>query len=427
MRTKKYALALCMGTWLLANIAVAGEPLSLAEAMRKTLDNHPVLQVFAYREEALAGRRETSALRPGFEIGTEVENFAGSGTTTGFDEAELTVSLSSVIELGSKRQARLASIDAQSGLLQTRRQVQALDVLGAMATQYIAVLALQERLVLAQDTEALAEETVATVKARVDAGAAPDAELLRVQAARSQARLTASQIARELDVAKVALASFWGERRAHFPPVQGDLFAFGAATDFAPLYQRATESPGIQIYASEERLREAAIQLAKSRNKSDLRWSLGMRRLQGPGDSALVASVQLPLFAGRRNRGEVAVALAERNEVAIRREQALNELYARLFEGFLTRAQSIEATRTLQEETVPALSQALATTQAAYESGRYSYLDLIAAQQALLDAKATLIDTAAAALQAGVVIEQLTGLPLDGEQDGQPTRKEHVQ
>ena len=123
----------------------------------------------------------------------------------------------------------------------------------------------------------------------------------------------------------------------------------------------------------------------------------------------------------------MAASLAERNEVAVRREQALNELYARLFEGFRTRSQSIEATETLEQETIPALAQALTTTRAAYESGRYSYLDLIAAQQALLDAKTVLIDTAAAALQAGVVIEQLTGLPLDGGEDGQPTRKEHVQ
>ena len=427
MRTKNYALALCIGTWLLASLAVAEEPISLAEATQKTLETHPALQVFTYREKALMGRRQTSALRPGFEVGTELENFAGSGTTNGFDEAELTVSLSSVIELGSKRQARLASIDAQAGFLETKRQVQALDILGAMTTQYLAVLALQERLALAQESESLAAEMIATVRVRVDAGAAPDAELLRVRAVHSRARLTASQIARELDVAKVALASYWGERRSQLSPVEGDLFAFGPATDFAPLYQRAIESPGIQIYASEERLRDAAIQLTKSRSKSDLRWSFGMRRLEGPGDTALVASVQLPLFAGRRNRGEVAAVMAERSEVAIRREQALNELYARLFDGYRTRAQSIEATRTLQEETIPALSQALATTRNAYESGRYSYLDLIAAQQALLDAKATLIDTAAAALQAGVVIEQLTGLPLDGGKEGQQLRKEHVQ
>ena len=335
--------------------------------------------------------------------------------------------MSSVIELGSKRQARLASIDARSGLLEMERQVQALDILGAMTTQFITVMALQERLVLAQESEALAKETTATVKSRVDAGAAPDAELLRARANGSQARLTVSQIKRELEVAKVALASFWGERQAGISAAKGDLFNFGSSIEFETLYQRSVDSPGIQIYASQERLQDSAVKLAKSQSKSDLRWSFGVRRLEGPSDTALVASIEMPLFSGRRNRGDVAAALAERNQVPIMREQALNEIYARLFDGYRTRAQSIEASRTLQEETIPSLEQALSTTRRAYETGRYGYLDLIAAQQALVDAKASLIDTAETALQAGVIIEQLTGLSLANSDAAQQQRKEHVQ
>jgi outer membrane protein, heavy metal efflux system len=426
-KKRKYALALCVGTWLMANHAFAEKSLSLGEATRKTLVNHAALQVFIYREEALMGRRQTSALRPGFELGAELENFAGTGTTNGIDEAEFTVSLSSVIELGSKRQARLASIDARSGLLEMERQVQALDILGAMTTQFIAVLALQERYVLAEESEALAKETTATVKSRVDAGAAPDAELLRALAMGSQARLVVSQIERELEVAKVALASFWGERRASISATKGDLFNFGSSIEFETLYQRAVDSPGIQIYASQARLQDSSVHLAKSQSKSDLRWSFGVRRLEGPSDSALVASIEMPLFSSRRNRGDVAAAMAERNEVPIRREQALNELYARLFDGYRTRAQSIEASRTLRDETIPALEQALSTTRRAYDSGRYGYLDLIAAQQALVDAKASLIDTASAALQAGVIIEQLTGLSLANSEAAQQLSKEHAQ
>lgn len=409
-KKRKYVLALCTSTWLLANAVFAEESLSIGEATRKTLSNHAALQVFSYREAALAGRRQSSALRPALVFGSELENFAGSGTTNGFDETEVTVTLSSVIELGSKRQARIASIDARAGLLELERQTQALDVLGAMTTQFIAVMALQERLGLARESEALAKETAAAVKIRVDAGAAPDAEWLRAQAVHSQARVTVTRIARELEVSKVALASFWGERNTTVSPVGGDLFNFGSSIPFQTLFQRSVDSPGIQIYASQERLQETAVNLAKTKRKADLSWSLGVRRLEGPGDTALVASIEMPLFSGRRNRGNVSAAMAARNEVPIRREQALNELYARLFDGYRTRAQSIEASRTMQVETIPALEQALSTTQRAYESGRYGYLDLIAAQQALVDAKANLIDTAAAALQAGVIIEQLTGL-----------------
>lgn len=425
MRCKKCVLALSVGTWLLANTASAA-PLSLEEAARKTLEKHPTLKVFEYREQSLVRQREVSALRPGFELGTELENIFGTGTTSGLDQAELTVSLSSVIELGTKRQARIASIDAQTALVRAQRQFQSLDVLGAMTRQFIDVLAFQEHLKLTRDSEALAEATITTIRTRVDAGAAPDAELLRVQAVLSQARLRTAQISRELEVSSVTLATYWGERRSPSSAVQGDLYAFGPAIEFETLYQHAVESPVVHIFATEERMLDAALALSESQNKADLRWSFGVRRLQGPGDTALVATVQLPLFTGPRNRGAVAASLAELNEVAVRREQALNELYARLFDGYRTRAQSIDAAHTLRDETIPALSSALAATRSAYESGRYSYLDLIAAQQALLDAKATLIDVAATALKAGVVLEQLTGLPLNGGEPGQQSNQEHA-
>ena len=46
-KKREYALALCVGTWLLANSAFAEESLSLGEATRKTLVNHAALQVFS--------------------------------------------------------------------------------------------------------------------------------------------------------------------------------------------------------------------------------------------------------------------------------------------------------------------------------------------------------------------------------------------
>ena len=74
----------------------------------------------------------------------------------------------------------------------------------------------------------------------------------------------------------------------------------------------------IQVYASERRMRDAEIQLAKSQSESDIRWQVGARRFEETGDTALVVGVSMPLFAGRRNRGEVQAAAAARDEAALR-------------------------------------------------------------------------------------------------------------
>jgi len=127
---------------------------------------------------------------------------------------------------------------------------------------------------------------------------------------------------------------------------------------------------------------------------------------------ALVAGFSIPLFTAERNRGAERSAVAAREEVGVRREAALINLHSQLFNAFQNRQQAITTINTLQTNTIPLLDQALSETRAAYESGRYSYLEWVAARQELLNARATLIDAAAAALSYGAEIEQLTAEPL---------------
>ena len=82
--------------------------LTLTEATQRALANSPELEVFQKRYQIIEGMRQTAKLRPAFELGIDVENVAGSGDFSGVDSAELTLSLSSVIELGDKRDSRVA-------------------------------------------------------------------------------------------------------------------------------------------------------------------------------------------------------------------------------------------------------------------------------------------------------------------------------
>ena len=149
--------------------------------------------------------------------------------------------------------------------------------------------------------------------------------------------------------------------------------------------------------------------------------------MEGLNDNALVGSLELPLNTRRRNRSEIAAVRAERAEVGVRREQALNHLYARLYDAYATRAQSIRAANTLANDAIPDLNKALEETQSAFEAGLYSYLELIAAQRALIDARQTHIVTAANALQAAVIIEQLTGISLQPGTDAGHVLQETLQ
>ena len=403
-------LALTMSVLPAAHAQESALPLS--DALSSTLAQNPRLQVFDLRLAGLDGRRLTADQNPALAAGLEVENALGSGDLQGFDGAEYTLALSSVLELGGKRQARVGLIDTRYGLVEAERRAETLDLLGQVTQRFVTTLALQEKLSLAAEAVALAERTHEIVAGRAERGAAPRSEVLRARAALRQSRIGQARLEAELESRKMALASLWSETTPDFQTLEGDLFQFSAADSFEALYQRVSDSPAIEVFASEERLRNAEMQLARSQSEGDIRWQLGIRRFEETGDTALTAGVSMPLFSGRRNRGEVQAALAARNEIQYRREDTLLRLRAQLFDAWQRRQQAVAAVQQIREGVVPDLTEALELTRDAYERGRYTYVEWISAQQELLSARQALVDAAATALLNQALLEQLTAQPL---------------
>ena len=110
--------------------------LTLKKAVAQTLEQNPRLHQYSFIKNGYSAQRQTQSLRPAIEIGLEVENFAGSGDTRGFDSAETTLALSSVIEMGDKRQARMSLMDERLSGVQWLQQATTLDVLGKLTQIY---------------------------------------------------------------------------------------------------------------------------------------------------------------------------------------------------------------------------------------------------------------------------------------------------
>lgn len=395
--------------------------ITLNTALKRAIEQNPSLKVFDFRNTALSGQMEIAALKPAYELGLEAENFSGSDELSGFDGAEITVSLSSVLEMGDKRAARRGIVSGSRSVLDAQRQVESLELLGEVTRRYLDVLALQEQVSLAKEANDLADETLKIVKKRAKAGATPDAEIKRAQAAAAQAHLTLLSTQQQLDFLKVSLAALWGESSPNFSSVVGDLYHFGTDVEFNTLFAKMEKNPAVQIFAAEERLRDAEVRVAKTQSKADISWSIGVRRFQANDDSALVAGFSMPLFSSRRSSGAVSTALAQRNEISVQKEVALLSMHTQLFRAFHNRRQAILAAKELQSTIIPALSDALKETQAAYQRGRYGYLEYVTARQELLNARRTLIESALSALTYGAEIEQLTAEPLSASQYGEST------
>jgi cobalt-zinc-cadmium efflux system outer membrane protein len=399
-----FALVVLIGT---VDMTVA-QPLTLKSAINKTLKHNLQLHQFEFTGLRLLAERESLGLKPGLELSTELENFAGTGIANGLNGAELTVSLSSVIELGSKLESRLALSGAMLDKFEVQKQVQTLDVLGELTSTFIQTLTTQHELSLSSQAVTLSEALVATVQKRAKRGAASDAEVMRAKAMLAQSAMQRDNFDRKLERQKVSLARFWGDTAVDFSRLEGDLFAFGQTLDFASLYQKVKLSPALTYFASELRLKDAAIRVAESQNRADLSWQFGVRRAQESNDTGLTIGFSMPLFTKSRNRGSINAALAERNAVEYRRADRLLLLHEQLYAAYSLRQQYIDVHRQLESLVIPDLEKALLITRKAYDQGRLKYQDWITAQQELLSAKQQLIETAAAALLSQATIEQLT-------------------
>jgi cobalt-zinc-cadmium efflux system outer membrane protein len=386
--------------------------ITLQSAIKRTLANAPELHEFTFKQQANEGDIKTASLKPSLNAGIELENFLGTGEVSGIKDSELTFTLSSVIELGSKLSSRKAFANTQSAVVEAQKQVRTLDVLAEVTRRYIDVLA-QQALIDAQiDAETLARYTYQAVTKRVDAGASPAFEQRRAEAALARARLDVVTAQQTKQGMINSLAIMWGEQYPTFTDVEGDLFALPSSPSLTSLFTTLLDSPNLDVYSQEARLQASQVRLTQAANQSDLSWSAGIRRINGIDETAFVAGVSMPLFAGDRNLGEYEKQRAIQAQLEQQKQSARQRLYHQLNMALMVRNNALLNVQTLQDSIIPPLEKALSLVEQAYINGRFSYLEWVSTRQELLNAKQALIQSAKQAHQRGADIESLTAQPL---------------
>lgn len=392
--------------------SITNREMTLQSAIQRTLANSPELHEFTYKQQAIEGEIKTASLKPALNVGIEVENFLGTGEVSGIKDTELTLTLSSVIELGNKLHSRKAFAKAQSTLVEAQKQVHTLDVLAEVTRRYIDVLAQQALIDAQKDAETLARYTYQAVTKRVDAGASPAFEQKRAEAALARARLDVVTAQQTKQAMINSLAIMWGEKDPTFTDVVGDLFALQSSPSLTALFTTLLDSPNLDVYAQESRLQASQVRLTQAANQSDLSWTAGIRRMNGIDETAFVAGVSMPLFAGDRNLGEYEKQRAIQAQLEQQKESATQSLYHQLNMALMVRNNALLSVQTLQNSIIPPLVQALELVEEAYINGRFSYLEWVSTRQELLNAKQALIQSAKQAHQRGADIESLTAQPL---------------
>lgn len=403
----KFSFALPLLVGALACPAFANG-ISLQDALSASLQHNPQLAGYQFRRAALAGEHTTAALRPELRLHSEMENVAGSGDFSGVDGAELTLSFSSIIELGDQRDARLGVVTARQQQLATEQRVAVLDLVAAVNYRFITLVAAQEQVLLQEQAQQLAQSLVTSLSKRVQAGRAPQEELLRARAAQARAELEVGRARQQVQAEAVKLSVYWADSTPDFTLAQGDLFALTNSVPLVDWQARLAQNPDLLLLADETRLRSAELRKAEAEGQMTLGWSAGVRQMQATDDTALVAGINIPLASGKRASGAISKARAEQDAAMFVADSTKVQLEVHLNQIYSAHQQALAELYSLRDQILPLLQDANRATAAAFEQGRYSSLELALAQRELLEARAALIDAALRAHETRIELERLT-------------------
>ncbi|MBN8893322.1 MAG: TolC family protein [Rhodanobacter sp.] len=389
---------------------VAGEVLTLPQAVDRALAHNPAIRAGDHMTVAAERQAELTGLAPPWVVGADVENVGGTGSVSGIHAAETTLRLGRVIERGGKREARQAvgAIDIQRS--RTSLEQGRLDVAAEARRRFTEVLADQVRASVAAQNLALARELTATVRCWVQAGRSPESELDLMRIAQEQADIEVEHAAHGLAGAKVSLAALWNVAEPSFDGADGDLFDLPAVAPYDDLVARLPDSPTLRALDLDTRAAEARGRLAAAGAKPDLTVHVGVRRLSLFNDTALIAGVSFPLGSPSRSALDVARVAAETEATEARAQAQQADLRQRLFTTYQELLHARTAFEAHRDRMIPQAENALALTRKGFDAGHFSFVALSQAQRTLLELRNAQIDAAVRYHTLLADIEQMTAV-----------------
>ena len=385
--------------------------LTLPQALQRAANANPRIAA-ADRTIGMAdGRREQAGALPNPVVGFEVDNFA-SGSSGLVQGVETTLMLSQLIELGGKRDARVAAALGDYDSARWEREAARLELFSETAVAFVAALSAQRRIQLLDRQTAALEHLTPLMQRRVEVGASSPSDVSRIQAAVGFTRLERERSRTTLTVARRDLSVLMGLDQPDFTAVNGDFGRLVKPAPFATLLKAIEDNPQLMRWTAVRARRDAEVLSARLKAVPDVTASVGWRYYGQTSDNAVRLGVSLPIPVLDRNRGGIREAqeAAQKTDA----ERAVNRLtlIAVVGKAHDSANGALQEIDLLRRTVLPAARNALSTIEAGYAQGRFTLLEILDAHRSVADAELMEHDAMATFHTALATIEGLTGTPV---------------
>lgn len=363
------------------------QSLTLSDVLERTIAHDPVVKAGTARVRAAEAGLDQANTSPNPVFGLEVEDFAGSGNYSNFDETATTLYYEELWERGGKRKARTDVAGAQLDMAQAQKTVDLLDLMEDAQIAWVEALAAQLVVEIAQDRLAAIRQLEREIQRRTKQALDPQFVHERILAAVAQAELDAEQAHQASRTARTVLASYWG----------GDGHVQLSMAEFTPLLeggQYDNDSTNIALLAAARDTAAARFRFEKANSVQDVSLRAGLRHFSADDDVAVVFGVSIPLGVYDTNRGNIERAQAEQLAAEIEIAAARKKRQREIDQLTAIRSTSAHEINRIEAEILPRLERVNASVREGFNrSGTaFTLTEVTEAQRALTEASSRRID-----------------------------------
>lgn len=397
-------------------VASSGFSLTLNQAMVKVVETNPQIQANKQNTRAAQAlvRQARGDFLPTVDLNAslgESRNKVGSASSNGSTPRVLGATARQPLFTGGRNIAAYKARQLQFHAAQATEIANTQTVLLALVNAYTAVLRDKEILTLNEGQVALLAEQLKQAQARFEAGEATITDVKQAEARLAEAEAGKTRANGNLSVTWATLQQILGSKpsKVSWPPLPKSL-----PQNLAEAKQTAQKShPSILAAQSLWEAAKEGVAVARSTfyptvaataNVSDTRDGSG-----GDVESQTLAlELNMPLFRGFKTHAEVSEAKSNRTEAQFNLETSQRDVEQNVVTSFMQYLTSQQTEKSFQKS-VEANELAAQGVRAEQAEGLRTVLDVLNAEQELLQAQVNLVESRAGTLNAAYALLQAMG------------------
>ena len=364
--------------------AASAKSLTFKQALHIAYQNNPELRVEIDKAQAMRGAFIQSGLYPNPQLAFTAENFGGSGSYSSYESAETTASVTQPIPLGRRLQylKKATYADYLSSLAQI--QVQKNQLYIEVGVAYVDALYIGQWHQVTKKLIRLNQDIVHAIERRVKAGAGAELDLRLAQLRLGEARIQENKAARDALLQRAKLARLLG-CGFRVDQLLVDRGLPDVSLNWAHLLKQLPQSPQLVQLQQLLQAKRATITAVKKSVWPDLNIQLGGRHFSDDGSNAAVASTSVEAPVYNRNQGKIITAEAQYTQTMHALQNAHNVVRQNVYAAFLHAEQSHYEANLVTNSLLPLARKSIKLAQDGYQMGRYSYIELSTALNALYE------------------------------------------